>query len=143
MLDINKMIMNAMKSGDKVASETYKMIKAKILEFQKQKNAPAYTEETEVNLLQKMIKERQDAAKMYVQGNRPDLADKELAEVKVINSLLPSQPTSEEVKSYLNATYPDGVEKKNMGVVIKEIKTKFLGADGAMVAAMVKSVLKN
>ena len=143
MLDINKMIMGAIKSGDKVASETYKMIKAKILEFQKQKNAPEYTDEAEVALLQKMIKERQDAAKMYVQGNRPDLADKELSEVKVINHLLPSPPTSAEVKTYLDTTYPDGVEKKNMGVVIKEIKTKFLGADGAMVAAMVKSVLKN
>ena len=56
MIDITKKIMDAMKSHDKVASETYKLIKAKIMEFKTQKNAPEYNDEAEIKLLQKMRK---------------------------------------------------------------------------------------
>ena len=81
MIDITKKIMEAMKSHDKVASETYKLVKAKIIEFKTQKNAPEYNDEAEIKLLQKMSKERKDTAKVYSGNGRPELAEKELAEV--------------------------------------------------------------
>ena len=141
MLDINAKIMEAMKSKNKIASETFKLIKAKILEFKTQKNAPEYTEEAEIKLLQKMVKEREESAKIYKDAGRNELADAELAQVAIINELLPKIASQEDVENYLNNKYPNGIEKKSMGVVIKEVKSEFVGVDGAMVANIVKSKL--
>ena len=141
MLDINAKIMEAMKSKNKIASETFKLIKAKILEFKTQKNAPEYTEEAEIKLLQKMVKEREESAKIYKDAGRNELADAELAQVAVINELLPKIASQEDVENYLNEKYPNGIEKKSMGIVIREVKSEFVGVDGAMVANIVKSKL--
>ena len=141
MLDINGKIMEAMKSKNKIASETFKLIKAKILEFKTQKNAPEYTEEAEIKLLQKMVKEREESAKIYKDAGRNELADAELAQVAIINELLPKIASQEDVENYLNNKYPNGIEKKSMGVVIREVKSEFVGVDGAMVANIVKSKL--
>ena len=141
MLDINAKIMEAMKSKNKIASETFKLIKAKILEFKTQKNAPEYTEETEIKLLQKMVKEREESAKIYKDAGRNELADAELAQVAIINELLPKIASQEDVENYLNNKYPNGIEKKSMGIVIREVKSEFVGVDGAMVANIVKSKL--
>lgn len=141
MLDINAKIMEAMKSKNTVASETFKLIKAKIIEFKTQKNAPEYNEEAEIKLLQKMVKEREESAKIYKNAGRNELADAELAQVAVINELLPKVASQEDVENYLNKKYPNGIEKKSMGIVIKEVKTEFVGVDGGMVANIVKSKL--
>ena len=141
MLDINAKIMEAMKSKNNVASETFKLIKAKIIEFKTQKNAPEYNEEAEIKLLQKMIKEREESAKIYKNAGRAELADAELAQVAVINELLPKVASQEDVENYLNKKYPSGIEKKSMGIVIKEVKTEFIGVDGGMVANLVKTKL--
>ena len=141
MLDVNAKIMEAMKAKDKVASETFKLIKAKILEFKTQKNAPEYTEEAEIKLLQKMVKEREESAKIYNEAGRTELAEAELAQVAVINDLLPKTASQEDVEEYLNEYYPSGIEKKSMGIVIKEVKSVFIGVDGGMVANLVKSKL--
>lgn len=141
MLDINAKIMEAMKSKNNVASETFKLIKAKILEFKTQKNAPEYNEEAEIKLLQKMVKEREESAKIYKNAGRAELADAELAQVAVINELLPKVASQEDVENYLNKKYPNGIEKKSMGIVIKEVKTEFVGVDGGMVANLVKTKL--
>lgn len=141
MIDITKKIMEAMKAHDKVASETYKSIKAKILEFKTQKNAPEYNEDAEVRLLQKMSKERKETAEVYRTNNRPELAENELAEAAVIDALLPKIPTDDDIIAYVNEKYPSGIEKKQMGLVIKEIKSALIGADGSMIANIVKSKL--
>ena len=141
MLDINTKIMEAMKSKNNVASETFKLIKAKIIEFKTQKNAPEYNEEAEIKLLQKMVKEREESAKIYKNAGRAELADAELAQVAVINELLPKVASQEDVENYLNKKYPNGIEKKSMGIVIKEVKTEFVGVDGGMVANLVKTKL--
>lgn len=141
MLDINAKIMEAMKSKNKVASETFKLIKAKILEFKTQKNAPEYTEEAEVKLLQKMVKEREESAKIYNDAGRNELAEAELAQAEVIKTLLPKVATQEDIEKYLNEKYASGIDKKSMGLVIKEVKSAFVGVDGAMVANLVKSKL--
>ena len=141
MIDITKKIMDAMKSHDKVASETYKLIKAKILEFKTQKNAPEYNDEAEIKLLQKMIKERKETAKIYSDNGRQELADNELAEAAVIEALLPKTPTEDDVRKYVDENYPDGIDKKQMGIVIKDIKSKLIGVDGSIVANIVKEKL--
>ena len=138
MIDITKKIMEAMKAHDKVASETYKLVKAKIMEFKTQKNAPEYNDKDEIKLLQKMIKERKDTAKVYSDNGRPELAEKELAEAAVIDALLPKTPTEDDVVKYIQDHYANGIDKKQMSDVIKEVKSALLGADGSMVANIVK-----
>ena len=141
MIDITKKIMEAMKAHDKVASETYKLIKAKILEFKTQKNAPEYNDEAEIKLLQKMSKERKETAKVYADNGRPELAEKELAEAAVIDALLPKTPTEDDVMKYINDNYSDVIDKKLMGAIIKEVKFALPGVDGSMVANIVKTKL--
>ena len=142
MININAKIMEAMKAHDKVASETYKMLKAKILEFKTAKNAKEYTDAEEIVLIRKMIDDRMNSAEIYKNNNRQDLADAELAQANVLQELLPTLPTEDDIKKYLNEHYSDGVEKKQMGLVIKEIKENLLGADGKLVSECVKNILK-
>lgn len=141
MLDVNNLIMCAMKAHDKVASETFKLLKAKILEFKTAKNAREYNDAEEIKLIQKMIQERTDAARIYLENNRGDLADNEYAQAKVLDSLLPELPTKEDIEDYLKEYYPNGIEKKQMGIVIKEVKEALLGTDGKLVSDCVLKIL--
>lgn len=141
MIDINKKIMESMKAHDKVASETFKLLKAKILEFKTAKNAREYNDAEEIKLIQKMIQERTDAACIYLENNRGDLADNEYAQAKVLDSLLPELPTKEDIEDYLKEYYSNGIEKKQMGMVIKEVKDALLGADGKLISECVKNIL--
>jgi len=141
MIDINAKIMEAMKSKDKVASETYKLLKAKILEFNTAKNAKPYNDAEEINLIKKMIEERKNTAQIYMDNNRPELAEVELAQSAVLETLMPSLPTKEDIIEYLQQYYPSGIEKKSMGLVIKEVKDALLGADGKLVSECVRAKL--
>ena len=142
MIDINSKIMEAMKAHNKVTSETYKLLKAKILEFKTAKNAKEYTDVEEINLIRKMIDDRMNSAEIYKNNNRQDLANDELAQAEVLQALLPTLPTKDDIKKYLNEHYSDGVEKKQMGLVIKEVKEALVGADGKLVSECVKNILK-
>ena len=142
MIDINAKIMEAMKAHDKVASETYKLLKAKILEFKTAKNAREYNDTEEINLIRKMIDDRINSAEIYRTNNRKDLADEELAQSDVLHALLPALPTEDDIIEYLNEHYPSGIEKKQMGTVIKEVKNNLVGVDGKLVANCVNKIIK-
>lgn len=142
MIDINAKIMEAMKSHDKVASETYKLLKAKILEFKTAKNAREYNDSEEITLINKMISDRTNSAEIYLQNNRKDLADAEYAQMRVLQDLLPDLPTKEDIVNYLNNKYPDGIEKKDFGNVIKDVKQNLIGSEGKLVANCVSLIVK-
>lgn len=141
MIDINKKIMESMKAHDKVASETFKLLKAEILKFKTAKNAREYNDSEEITLINKMISDRINSADIYLENDRKDLADAEYAQIKVLQDLLPTLPTKEDIEVYLKHYYPNGVEKKSMGIVIREIKEALLGADGKLVSECVKNIL--
>lgn len=134
--------MEAMKSHDKVASETYKLIKAKILEFKTAKNAKEYDEQAEIQLLSKMIKERQDSACIYLENNRGDLADAEYAQIKVIEELLPKEATEEDIKNWLFFYYPNGVDKAERGKVMQDLKKDLKRVDGKLANTIISGLLK-
>ena len=141
MINVNKKIMESMKAHDKVASETFKLLKAKILEFKTAKNAREYNDAEEINLIRKMIDDRMNSAEIYKNNNRQDLANDELAQADVLQALLPVLPTEDDIREYLNEYYPNGIEKKSMGIVIKEVKEALLGVDGKLVSECVKNIL--
>ena len=143
MIDVNAKIMEAMKAKNKVASETYKLLKAKILEFKTAKNAKEYTEIEEINLIKKMISDRNNSAKIYSENNREDLASEELKQAEVLNALLPALPTVKDIQAYLNAKHPLGISKKDMGKVIKETREALVGADGKEISTEVMKIVQD
>ena len=139
--NIDRMIMEAIKGKDKVTAEVFKLIKAEFLNWKTAKNAKPLDDAAEITILQKMVKQRQDSVKLYLAGGREDLAAQENMEIEIIQSLLPKIPTREDIEEYLNSYYMDGVPKAQMGKVIKNVKTALAGADGKMVADIVKANL--
>ena len=139
--NINSMIMSAMKAGERDKANVYRLIKNEFLKFSTSKNAGVLNESTEITILQKMVKQREESIANYKVANRMDLVGNEQNEIDIIKELLPAIPTQEDIENFLNEKYPNGVEKKSMGMVIKDVKENLVGVDGKMVADIVKSKL--
>lgn len=139
---IDKMIMEALKAGEKIKAGAFRMLKSEFLVFKTAKNAKPLDDAAEISIIKKMIKQRQDAAKEYLEVGRLELADNELDEVEVLKVLLPVEITEEQIKEAVkevaNATVPI---KKNMGVFMKAVKAKYPTADGKMVSQIVSAFL--
>jgi Uncharacterized conserved protein len=102
------------------------------------------TEDAEIKLLQKLVKQRKDSLEIYQQQNRADLAQKEQEEIEVIEKFLPKQLSQEELKTILQkiiaevgATSPADMGKV-MGVATKQLAGQ---ADGKAISAVVKELL--
>ena len=139
---IDKMIMEALKAGDKVKAGTFRMLKSEFLLFKTAKNAKPLDDIAEISIIKKMIKQRQDAATEYLEAGRLELADNELDEVSVLKDLLPAEITEEQIKEAVkevaNTTEPI---KKNMGIFMKAVKAKYPTADGKIVSQVVSTFL--
>lgn len=139
--NIDKMIMDAVKAKEPVKASVYRLIKNEFLKYTTAKNAKPLDEVAEISILQKMVKQREEAVYYCKVANRPDLLEDELSELEVLLTLLPEIPSEEDIIKYLDDSYPNGIDKKAMGLVIKELKAKFMGVDGKMIADIVKERL--
>ncbi|NBX67084.1 MAG: GatB/YqeY domain-containing protein [Proteobacteria bacterium] len=134
---------NAMKSGDTMTTATIRLIMAAM----KLKDAEGRgkVEDTELlPMMQTMVKQRQESAKIYRENNRPELADKEEAEIKVIERYLPKQMSEAETEAAVAALIAElGITSaKDMGKVMSEMKARFAGQlDMSKVGPIVKSKL--
>ena len=137
--EINKMIMTSMKSGEKEKAAVYRLLKSEFLKFTTAKNAKPLDDAAEIQIIRKMVKERQESEKIYLTNNRQDLADNEKVEYSILETLLPQTPSNDEIDAFIKASYPDGIEQKQMGAVIKEVKEKWSSADGKVVSDLVRS----
>ena len=98
-----------------------------------------------VQVLQKMVKQRRDSIATYVQGNRQDLADKEAAEITVIEEYLPSMMDEAATRAAISALIAEvgAAGPKDMGKVMGALKTKFAGQiDFGKASGLVKELLK-
>ena len=137
----------AMKSGDKLKVATIRMVQAKI----KDKDIEARglgkgesTDEEMLAVLQKMIKERQESGEIYATNNRPELAEQEAAEAKVIASFLPAQLSDAEMAAAIEAEIAEvgAAGMKDMGKVIAGLRGKFAGRmDFGKASGIVKAKL--
>lgn len=142
---IDEDIKQAMRDKNQDTLRALRAVKSLILlEETKEGAAAQLTADDELKLLNKAAKQRRDSAAIYEQQNRPDLLEKEVAEIAVIEKYLPKQLTEEEVKSKLQeifsrvgATGPSDMGKV-MGVAMKELAGQ---ADGKVVQTLVKSLL--
>jgi uncharacterized protein YqeY len=142
---ISEEIKKAMLAKDKVRLEALRGIKKEFLEAKTAKGAnDELSDETATAILQKMVKQRKDSADIYTAQGRPDLAEDEIAQIKVIQDFLPSQLTAEELEAAVKKIVAEvGATSmkdmgKVMGVAIKELAGK---AEGRAVSEMVKKLL--
>lgn len=146
MLQIEKMIMSAMKAHEAEKAQTYKLIKAKILEFKKQPNAPEYTEETEIGVLKKMVKELEKEKEIYSKVDT-DIAKERLNEtviqLNIVNELLPSKASDEDIIEGINdwVVKYGKIEPKQIGMVINHVKTKYTNAEKSDIARLIKKAM--
>ena len=90
-----------------------------------------------------MVKERKESEKVYADAGRNDLAENEKNEYLILEALLPAAPKDEEIEAFIVVSYPEGIEQKQMGNVIKEVKAKWSAADGKIVSELVRKHLKH
>jgi len=143
--DIMEGIKTAMRAKDTVTLESLRAVKSAILLAQTETGAKAeISEEEEVKLLQRLVKQRKDSAAIYIQQGRQDLADPELEQAAVIEKFLPAQLTEEEVEAVIKKIIADnnfaGMADmgKVMGIASKELAGS---ADGKTISNVVKKSL--
>lgn len=135
----------AMKEKNTVALEALRAIKSEMLLAKTSgENLGELTEQDEITLLQKLVKQRKEAAEQFRVNNRPELEEKELKQAEVIQAFLPAQLSEEELVSALEvivaevgATSPKDMGKV-MGVASKQLAGK---ADGKTISEQVKKIL--
>jgi len=125
----------AMLERDEVTRDTLRMVKSELLTLDKP---------DELAVLSRAVKSRRDSIKSYVEGGRQDLADKEQAEIEVIERYLPKQLTEDEAHEAITAIIEElGLSgKKELGRVMKEIKARHPGQiDGRMASSIAGQLL--
>ena len=142
---VSKDIVAAMKAKDKVTLEALRNIKKVFIEA---KTAPGANDSLDdavaLKILQKLAKQGHDSDDLYTQQNRPDLAEAEMAQVRVIESYLPKAMSNEEievaVKEIIAQTGASSIKEmgKVMGVASKQLAGK---ADGKAISDVVKRLL--
>ena len=142
---ISEDIKTAMKAKDKVALETLRNIKKVFLEA---KTAPGandtLTDDAAIKIIQKLTKQGKDAAEIYRAQGREDLAEAELAQVKVMEVYLPKQLSAEELEAALKAIIAEvgAAGPSDMGKVMGFATKKLAGlAEGRAISAKVKELL--
>lgn len=135
----------AMKAKNEATLRGLRAIKAEIIKAKTEPGANgAITEDGELKLLQKLVKQRKDSLEIFVQQNRADLAQKEQEEINVIERFLPKQLSQEELTEALKTIIAEAGATtmadlgKVMGIASKQLAGK---ADGKAIAATVKELL--
>lgn len=144
---VSEDIKNAMKAKDRVALETLRNVKKFFLEA---KTAPGandtLSDADALKIIQKLVKQGKDSASIYTQQNRADLAEGELAQVKVLETYLPKQMTAEELETELKAIIAQvgAAGPQDMGKVMGAASKALAGkAEGRAISEAVKRLLNN
>ena len=142
---ISNDIKTAMLAREKVALEALRGIKKEFLEAKTAKGSDGILhDEQAVKIMQKMAKQRRETAQIYTEQNRPELAEKELAEAAVIEQYLPKQMTDTELEAALIEIIAQtgAAGPQDMGNVMGAATRQLAGkADGRMISEKVKSLL--
>ena len=135
---------DAMRARDEARLGAIRMIKAALKKHEIDSMKPL-DEATELQVLNTLIKQRREAADMFRKGGRPELADREEAELKLVESYMPAAPTDAEIEAAIAAALAEtGVTSaKQMGVVMKAAQAKLAGkrVDGKALSEKVRAKL--
>lgn len=142
---ISEEIKKAMLAKDKIRLETLRFVKKEFIEAKTAKESNGeLSDEQAIKIIQKMVKQRKDAATIFAEQNREDLASNELAEVVVLEGFLPKQMTDEELTVALKEIIAQvgATSMKDMGKVMGAASKALSGkADGRLINEKVKQLL--
>ena len=141
---INTDLKTAMKAKDQVGLRGIRAIKSAILLLKTDGSGQEITEEKEIKLLQKLVKQRKDSLDIYEKQSREDLAVKEREEIAVIEKYLPKQMDASELEGVLKQIIEQtgASSMKDMGKVMGMASKQLAGkADGKTISTMVKQLL--
>ena len=142
---IQESIKEAMKAKDRVAMNATRAIKGEILLFKTAEGGSGEVTDGDIlKMIQKLVKQRKEAAEQYTAAGRQDLADNELAEAAVMEKFLPRQLSPEEVKEKVREIVAQlgATSIKDMGKVMGVANKALAGlSDGRTVSAAVKELL--
>jgi uncharacterized protein len=134
----------AMKAKDAARTSTLRMMKAAIMNREKE-GGGAVTDEDVLKLLRSQMKQRRDSVEQYQKAGRQELVDKESAEIAVIESYLPQAASEAEIEQAVGEAINEtsATSMKDMGAVMKAVMPRLAGknADGRAVSEMVKKKL--
>ena len=140
-------IKEAMKAKDTIALQALRAVKAAFLLAKTATGVQEeLTEEQELKIIQKQVKQRKDSAAIFIQQNRQDLAEPELAEIAVLEQFLPEALSEEEIEKVVLKTIAQlgASGMKDMGAVMGMVSTELSGkADGKIISTVVKNQLMN
>lgn len=141
---ITEAIKTAMREKDRVALDSLRAVKSQILLLKTENREAQVTEEQEIAILQRMIKQRKDSYEQFTAQNRTDLAEVEEAQMKVIEKFLPAQLSPEELEIEIRAiiTETGATSLKDLGKVMGAASKSLSGrSDGKSISEMVKKLL--
>jgi uncharacterized protein YqeY len=143
--DINNALKDAMKSGDKRRVSTLRLVNAEILKRETSTAARTTLTDAEIlDLMGKMIKQRQESLDIYEKAGRTDLATQEREEIEIISAYLPKQLSDIEAGEAISALIREleAATLKDMGRTMTALKERFSGRmDFSRASAMVKKLL--
>ena len=135
----------AMKAKDTIALQALRAVKSAFLLAKTETGVKEeLTEDREIKIIQKQVKQRKDSAAIFIQQNRQDLADPELAEIAVLEQFLPRALSEEELEVVVLATINNlgASGMKDMGKVMSAVSEELSGkADGKVISTLVKKNL--
>ena len=150
-MNIDELIKESLKNKKTSELKVYRNLKADIMAFKTQKNAPVYDEAAELKIIQKYVTKMEDAEKQYSQAGREDLSAECRDELEVLRKLLPEPVKESDICDFVQGYAIDRnwvgtddvgtrvmIPKKNMGEVIKATKSQFPTADGKIISEIVK-----
>ena len=144
---INESIKDSMKSRDTLRLESLRAVKAGILLEKTKTGSKDQVEEAVIlKILQKMVKQRNESAKIFSEQKREELANIEISQAKIISEFLPDQLSEIELSVIIDSVIKDlnANSMKDMGKVISNVNQKTSGkAEGKVIAEMIKSKLMN
>ena len=155
MTRVNQLIKEALLSKDNIALNAYKNLKSELQKVLTAKNAPEYSEALFIQVAAKYAKSLEDAILQFSQAHRDDLVAEYTSEWEVVKKLLPEPVNESDICSFIEEdeffsrfyveihggelVYLElEIPKKEMGTVIKYLKSKFPTADGKMISEIVK-----
>lgn len=149
MIEINKLIAEAMKSREKERLETLKLIKAQFLIAEK--SGEPFDEAKELKILLKMIDQRNESIEQYKKANREDLVKQEESEIKVIKEFIPEQPTEDDIAQETERVIDElqsindadwRVSMRDMKTILTKVQEKYPTANGKIVSNVLKSKIQ-
>ena len=134
----------AMKAKDAARTSTLRMVKASVMNREIEKGGEL-TDEEMTKTLQSLVKQRRDSIEQYEKGGRQELADKERAEIEVIEAYLPQAASREEIERAVDLAIKEtgATSIRDMGKAMKAAQARLIGrsADGRAVSELVKAKL--